>query len=90
MYGPMLYAPEPFAVAEYGPWIVPSGQVSTVLVTVAPGVAFPTRYAFVTPTVALEGDNDPVSVTVPTLTVRLAGEAACVTDPFAPCKVMLL
>jgi len=63
MYGPMLYVPEPFAVAEYGPWVVPSGQVSTVLVTVAPGVAFPTRYTFVTPTVGLEGDNDPVNVT---------------------------
>src|ERR1035438_6894081 len=59
----MLYVPDPFAVAEYGPWVVPSGQVSTVLVTVAPGVAFPTKYTFVIPTVGLEGDNDPVSVT---------------------------
>ena len=33
---------------------------------------------------------DPGVEAVPPLTVRLAGEAACVTDPLAPCKVMLL
>jgi hypothetical protein len=59
----VLYVPEPVAAAEYEPWVVPSGQVSTVLVTVvAPGVAFPNRYSFVIPTVGLEGDKDPVSV----------------------------
>jgi hypothetical protein len=59
------------------------------LVTVAPGVAFPTKYAFVTPTVGLEGDNDPVSVTVAAFTVRLIVREA-LAAPLVPCSVMLL
>jgi hypothetical protein len=58
-----------------------------VFVTVAPAVAFPTRYVFVTPTVGV-GDSDPVSVTAAELTVRLTVDAAWVTEPFAPCRVI--
>jgi len=45
---------------------------------------------FVTPTVALLGESDAVSVAAGALTVRLTGDAAWVTEPLAPCKVMLL
>src|ERR1039457_2864360 len=89
MYGPMLYEPELFAVVEYGPWIVPSGHLSTVLVTVAPGVAEPTKFTFVTPAVGLLGESEPVRFTIPGFTVRLTVDAACVTDPLAPCRMML-
>jgi len=44
---------------------------------------------FVTPTVALLGESDAVRVAAGALTVRLTVDAAWVTDPLAPCKVML-
>ena len=69
--------------------MVPSGHVSVVSVTVAFGPAVPTMLVFVTPTVA-PGDRVPVSLDVPPVTVRLTGEAERVTDPFAPCNVILL
>jgi len=45
---------------------------------------------FVTPTVALLGERDAVRVAAGAFTVRLTADADCVTDPLAPCKVMLL
>jgi hypothetical protein len=44
---------------------------------------------FVTPTVALLGESDAVSVEDDPVTVRLTEDAACVTEPLAPCRVML-
>lgn len=83
--------PDAFAVVEYGPCVVPSGHASAVSVTVAPGLAVPTMLAFVTPTVGLLGESDPVRVAVGALTVTLTGDGtARVTDPLAPCSVMLL
>ena len=43
-----------------------------------------------TPTTALLGDREPVSVAAGAATVTLTAEAARVCDPLAPCKVMLL
>ena len=58
----MLYVPDEFATVVNGPLVLPSGPTSVSL-TVAPGVALPTKLTCVTPTIALLGLIAPVSVT---------------------------
>lgn len=90
MNGPSVKFPDAFTVVEYGPCTVPSGQISAVSVTVAPGLAVPTMLTLVTPTVGLLGEIEPVSVAAGAFTITLTADAVRVADPLAPCRMMPL
>src|ERR1051326_6932744 len=85
----MLYVPDEFATVVNGPLVLPSGPTSVSL-TVAPGVALPTRLTCVTPTIALLGLIAPVKLTVVGFTVTHTAGAARVNAPFFPSRMMLL